>query len=133
MSHEIRTPMNAIIGMSYLAHQTELTPKQHDYISKIQSSADSLLGIINDILDFSKIEAGKLDMESIEFDLDEVLENLSNLVTLKAQEKGLEIPFRTATDIPSNLIGDPLSSRPSSSRLLRRPTRPLRASLAARA
>jgi two-component system sensor histidine kinase/response regulator len=87
MSHEIRTPMNAVIGMAHLALKTDLTPKQQDYLSKIQSSANSLLGIINDILDFSKIEAGKLDMEAVDFNLEDVLENLGNLVTVKASEK----------------------------------------------
>ena len=109
MSHEIRTPMNAVIGMAHLALKTELTAKQHDYLSKIQSSANSLLGIINDILDFSKIEAGKLDMESVEFNLDEVLDNLANLVTVKAQEKeNLEVLFATAREVPRFLVGDPL-------------------------
>jgi PAS domain S-box-containing protein len=109
MSHEIRTPMNAVIGMAHLALKTELTPKQHDYLKKIQSSAISLLGIINDILDFSKIEAGKLDMESIDFNLDDVLENLANLVMVKAREKeNLEVLFATASDVPRYLVGDAL-------------------------
>lgn len=108
MSHEIRTPMNAIIGMAHLALKTELTPKQKDYLVKINKSAKALLGIINDILDFSKIEAGKMDIESLDFNLEDVLNNVVNLVTQKAQEKKLEFLVKTPPDLPIDLIGDPL-------------------------
>jgi polar amino acid transport system substrate-binding protein len=108
MSHEIRTPMNAIIGINHLLEKTDLTPKQSDYVKKIAGAAYSLLGIINDILDFSKIEAGKMTIEDIEFNLDEVMSNLANLVEEQAHNKGLKFIFNLEPNIPKRLIGDPL-------------------------
>ena len=108
MSHEIRTPLNAIIGFAHLALQTEPNSRQHDYIHKIQNGSKALLGVINDILDFSKIEAGKLSMEAIEFFLEDVLETVTNLVGIKAQEKGLEVVYNIDPNIPHSLIGDPI-------------------------
>ena len=107
MSHEIRTPMNAILGLSHLALKTRLTPKQLDYLTKIQSSAGALLNLINDILDFSKIEAGKLDIENAPFDLSQVIDDVSGTVAFKAREKGLELIFHIARGTPRGLVGDP--------------------------
>ena len=108
MSHEIRTPMNAIIGMAHLALRTELSPRQRDYLRKIQDSSKHLLGIINDTLDFSKIEAGKLTIEQAEFELEKLLDSVANLIAEKASAKGLELIFDVADDVPRHLVGDAL-------------------------
>jgi len=108
MSHEIRTPLNAIIGFSTLALNTDLSEKQHDYVSKINDSGVSLLGIINGILDFSKIEAGKLEMEQARFNLDDALSSVIAVVEQKAVDKNIELLLDISPEIPWQLVGDSL-------------------------
>ena len=108
MSHEIRTPMNAIIGMAHLALRTELDARQRGYVTKIQLAGQHLLGLINDILDFSKIESGHLTVESVAFELEKVLANVSDFISEKAAAKGLELLMDVDPSVPNDLRGDPL-------------------------
>ena len=111
MSHEIRTPMNAIMGMSFLAQNTNLSDQQRDYVNKIQQSGQHLLGIINDVLDFSKVEAGMLQIESLPFVLEGLMDEVAGLVMEKASGKQLELVIDVASDVPGLLVGDALRLR----------------------
>lgn len=108
MSHEIRTPLNAVLGLCYLLQKTELTEEQSDYVTKADSAAHYLLGILNDILDFSKVEAGKLDLEEVDFSLDDLLKNVGTIISVQAQERGLDLKIDEHNAGGLALRGDPL-------------------------
>lgn len=108
MSHEIRTPMNAVIGLTHLALKRSVDDKQRDYLTKIDTAASLLMRIINDILDLSKVEAGKIEIESVDFDLNGLLTDVAMMAGIRASEKKLDFRLNASPDLPANLLGDPL-------------------------
>ena len=107
MSHELRTPMNGIIGMTWLLGDSGLSDEQGHYVDSVRNSAESLLAVINDVLDVSKIEAGKLTLESLDFDLGHLLDDLASMMAARANERGVAFSCAIDPDVPVHLQGDP--------------------------
>ncbi len=108
MSHEIRTPLNGVIGLAYLLAQSQMPPREREYVQRIEGAGKLLLGVVNDILDFSKIDAGGIQLEIADFRLDDILDNVSSLLRNRVQEKKLLLEYVVAPDVPQNLRGDAL-------------------------